>query len=321
MSEAEPSGVLVVDKPAGPTSHDVVDRVRRLYGLRKVGHAGTLDPPATGILLLGLGRATRVLPFLASLPKTYAGWIRFGITTSTQDATGEEAEVRTPRFTRDELEAAAGAFRGAIEQVPPMVSSVKIAGEPLYRAARRGEEVERPARVVHVYEMELGDFDPGAWTASLRVRCSSGTYVRTLAADLGERLGCGGHLTALRRTAVGSFDEGQASTLDDLEAADEAGRLASILPPAEAMRDFPFLTASPEEAEAVAHGLPLAPRAPARAGELPLTALPRIGGVEPHEAGMTAGVPVAIIGEDGSLLAVYRRSRNRLRPAVVFASR
>jgi tRNA pseudouridine55 synthase len=212
-------GVVVVDKPAGMTSHDVVDRVRRVLKTRKVGHAGTLDPDATGILVLGLGRATRFLSYSQSAPKRYRATARFGVSTSTQDASGDVVSSRAAaHLDLDAVAAAARSFVGEIEQVPPMVSAVKIGGERLYRKARRGEEVERPARAVTVYGLDVTSFEPGvAPSFTLDVRCSAGTYVRTLVHDLGERLGCGAHLASLRRIEAGGFTEADALALDALD--------------------------------------------------------------------------------------------------------
>ncbi|MDP9233369.1 MAG: tRNA pseudouridine(55) synthase TruB [Actinomycetota bacterium] len=213
-------GVVVVDKPAGMTSHDVVDRVRRVFSTRKVGHAGTLDPDATGVLVLGLGRATRFLSYSQSAPKRYRATARFGVSTSTQDASGDVVSTRAAaHLDLDAVAAAARSFVGEIEQVPPMVSAVKIGGERLYRKARRGEEVERPARAVTVYGLDVTSFEPGtAPSATLEVRCSAGTYVRTLVHDLGESLGCGAHLASLRRIEAGGFTEADALALDALDA-------------------------------------------------------------------------------------------------------
>lgn len=296
-SPGGPTGLLVVDKPAGPTSHDVVSRVRRLFGTRRVGHAGTLDPPATGVLLLGLGRATRVLPFLQALPKSYRSTVRFGASTTTQDAEGEVVAQRPCAFGPADLEREAAAFAGEILQVPPMISAVKVGGEPLYRAARRGEEVERPARPVTVYELTVESFDEAAWTATIILRCSSGTYVRTIAHDLGERLGCGGHVVALRRLAVGSFGEAEAMDLDAIEAMAPGGRLGSLLTPAAAMRDFPSVKVSGTDLEGVLHGRPLQGTYPGAGG---------------------AG-PVAVLDPGGRLVAVYRRGPRGLQPAAVLA--
>ncbi|HWL65138.1 MAG TPA: tRNA pseudouridine(55) synthase TruB, partial [Actinomycetota bacterium] len=186
-------GVLVVDKPAGITSHDVVDRIRKLFKTKRVGHAGTLDPEATGVLILGLGRATRILSYAQAGPKSYRAQGKLGITTTTLDASGDEIDVRPVDIGRTELETAVGSFVGEIEQVPPMVSAVKIGGERLYKKARRGEEVERPPRSVTIHSAEVISFDPPLF--EFDVRCSGGTYVRTLIADIGEKLGCGAHMT------------------------------------------------------------------------------------------------------------------------------
>jgi tRNA pseudouridine55 synthase len=290
-----PDGLLVVDKHAGPTSHDVVNRLRRLFATKRVGHAGTLDPPATGILLVGLGRATRILQFLQALPKTYRAEVAFGATTSTQDATGRVLEERPCGFGLDDLRAAAASMVGEIRQVPPMVSAVRVGGERLYQAARRGEEVERPARAVTVYGLDVASFDRAAWEATLEVRCSSGTYVRTLAADIGELLGCGAHLKALRRTSIGSLGEADAVTVAQLEAMEPAGRRAAVLPMGAAMRDYESVTVSGDDLQAVGHGRSL-------------------GDPDP---GGTEGPPVAVLDPGGRLLAVYRRHGEGLRPAAV----
>jgi tRNA pseudouridine55 synthase len=290
-----PDGLLVVDKHAGPTSHDVVNRLRRLYATKRVGHAGTLDPPATGILLVGLERATRILQFLQALPKTYRAEVAFGATTSTQDATGIVVEERPCSFGLDDLRRAAATMVGEIRQVPPMVSAVRVGGERLYRAARRGEEVERPARAVTVYGLDVVVFDGAAWEATLGVRCSSGTYVRTLAADIGELLGCGAHLKTLRRTSVGSLGEADAVTMAQLDAMDRDARRAAVLPMGAALRDYESVTVSGDELEAVGHGRSL-------------------GDPDP---GSAEGPPVAVLDPDGRLLAVYRRQGAGLRPAAV----
>lgn len=288
-----------------------------MLGTRKVGHGGTLDPLASGVLLIGVGRATRILHFLQPLPKIYRASIRFGVTTSTQDSQGEVLEERSCSFDRSALEREAGAFVGEIVQKPPMVSAVKVGGEPLYRAARRGEEVERPSRSVRVYELKVEEFSLEEPKATIFARVSGGTYIRTLAADLGERLGCGAHVTALRRLAVGSFAEDESVALEALERMDQAGATGILCPMSDGMRDFPSIIVRGEEEISVRHGRTIEAEFPVRSGEILAVSQSTTGGVPPHEAGMTAGVPVAILDENGELLAVYRRSRRGLKPAAV----
>ncbi len=217
-------GILNVDKPAGITSHDVVDQVRRLAGTRRVGHAGTLDPLATGVLLLCLGRATRLVAFLVGRPKVYETRLRLGQATTTYDAEGEVTAEAPADLTETSILAALPPFRGPIQQVPPMYSAVKRAGQPLYRLARQGLEVTRAARPVTVYELHLVAWEP-PWL-DLRVICSAGTYIRSLAHDLGQLLGCGAHVAALRRTAVGDFTVAEAWSLASLTADTWARALA-----------------------------------------------------------------------------------------------
>jgi tRNA pseudouridine55 synthase len=213
--QAPDSGLVVVDKPAGMTSHDVVSRVRRLSGTRKVGHAGTLDPMATGVLVLGLNRATRLLGHLTLEDKRYDATIRLGATTTTDDAEGEVVETRTADgLTEDAVRQALAGFVGEIDQVPSAVSAVKVDGKRAYARVRAGEDVDLPARRVTIRAIDVTSVDlPGV---DVSVHCSSGTYVRAIARDLGAALGTGGHLTALRRTAVGPFTLEDARTLDDL---------------------------------------------------------------------------------------------------------
>jgi tRNA pseudouridine55 synthase len=317
---AEPavSGLLVVDKPPGGTSHDVVNRVRRVYGTSKVGHAGTLDPAATGVLILGVGKATRLLAFLQGTAKEYRAVARFGVSTSTQDAEGAIISERPCSLDPERIREEAGKFVGEITQLPPMVSAVKVAGEPLYKAARRGEWVEREQRTVRIYALEVESFDAETQSATLYVKCSSGTYIRTLASDLGEALGCGAHLTELRRLSVGSFKESEAVSLEALEKMERGEAEALVLPMHEAMRDFPRRTVEGSELDDVSHGRELVTKqAPLRLGELPMMSMKRTGDRPAHEAGMTAGIPVGIIGPDGELIAVYRRSAKGLKPAAV----
>ncbi|MDX1688831.1 MAG: tRNA pseudouridine(55) synthase TruB [Candidatus Promineifilaceae bacterium] len=209
-------GVLSVDKPLELTSHDVVQKVRRLADIRRVGHAGTLDPLATGVLVLALGRATRLLEYVVALPKTYEARVRMGQISNTYDGEGEIVEERPVTVGGADIEAALEQFRGTIEQVPPMYSAIRKGGQRLYELARKGVEVQREAREVTVYNLTLERWEPP--DATLRVVCSTGTYVRSLAHDLGQALGCGAYLAGLRRTAVGSFTAAGATPLDALTA-------------------------------------------------------------------------------------------------------
>jgi tRNA pseudouridine55 synthase len=291
-----PDGLAVVDKAAGWTSHDVVAKSRGLLGTRKVGHAGTLDPDATGVLLLGVGRATRLLRFLSPLGKHYAGVVELGTETSTLDAAGEvTARHDMAGITLADVQAvAAEQFTGPILQVPPMVSALKVDGVRLHQLARQGIEVEREARPVTIHELTVGPMPGDAGAFTLHVHCSSGTYVRSLAADLGRALGGGAHLRSLRRTAVGSFTLDEAVTLEALDA-------EALLTPAEAVRDLPTVTVDEATAIKVGFGKVLPP------AEL---------GLETLGEG-----PWAVRGPDGSLLAVYERHRDGelAKPAVVVA--
>ncbi|HEY1652299.1 MAG TPA: tRNA pseudouridine(55) synthase TruB [Acidimicrobiales bacterium] len=286
------NGLVVVDKEAGWTSHDVVARCRRVFGQRRVGHAGTLDPDATGVLLVGLGRVTRLLRFLTALPKTYATDIVLGTSTSTMDASGEVVEtfdmagVEAPDVAR-----AAATLTGEIEQVPPMVSAVKVGGRRLHELARQGIEVERTPRPVTVYrfDTEPDPARPGVYRAV--VECSSGTYVRVLAHDLGRALGGGAHLDHLRRTKIGSFGGA------DMRPLDAIGPQA-VLSPAEAMRDLDAVRVDATIAAAIRTGLPL--------DRVPL--------------GAVGDGPWAMLDEEGVLLAVYEPTgTDRIKPAVVLA--
>jgi tRNA pseudouridine55 synthase len=232
-------GVIVADKPEGMTSHDVVNRVRRLANTRKVGHLGTLDPMATGVLPLVLGRATRLAQFFSGGEKTYDARVQFGWSTDTYDREGQpSSEPVEPSFTRAELDAALARFRGAFLQTPPPFSAKKIAGTPAYRLARKGTPVDLQPVQVHVFELDLLEFD-GA-TARIRLRCSAGTYLRGIAHDVGRALGCGAFLTALRRTASGEFTEVQAFTLEVLDTLALAGNLReALIPAARVLPEFP----------------------------------------------------------------------------------
>lgn len=256
MSPGEP-GLVIVDKPAGMTSHDVVARCRRLFGTRKVGHAGTLDPMATGVLVIGIERATKILGLLAATSKSYAATIRLGQTTSTEDAEGELRQtVSAAHLTETMITAAMAPLRGDIGQVPSSVSAIKVGGKRAYRLAREGQAVELVARPVRIdrFEMlamrrhgQLVDVD-------VDVDCSAGTYIRALARDLGVALGVGGHLTALRRTRAGRFGLEQARTLDELA---DSPQLSYTLDEA-CLQSFPRRELSAAEALAASHGRPLA---------------------------------------------------------------
>jgi tRNA pseudouridine55 synthase len=243
----DPGGFVVVDKPAGCTSHDVVARCRRLLGTRKVGHAGTLDPAATGVLIVGVGRATRLLRFASALRKTYVGEIVLGTTTSTLDAAGEvTGHFDMSGVGLEAVREAARSLTGRIQQVPPMVSAVKIGGRRLHELARAGIEVERAARAVEVFRFEAFETgEPGCFR--FLVECSSGTYVRVLAADLGARLGGGAHLRTLRRVSVGSLTDTEALALEDVSP-------ERVRPPEELVRDMPGAVAEDEIAQALGHG-------------------------------------------------------------------
>lgn len=288
-------GLVVVDKPAGCTSHDVVARLRKIYEQRKVGHAGTLDPDATGVLLVGLGRVTRLLRFLQVTSKAYRGTVRFGIATSTLDAAGDVLDQAPMNVTREQVVAGTDRFLGDIEQIPPMVSAVKIDGRRLHELARRGEEIERPARPVHVARFEIEEFEAGAYpSAQVLVECSSGTYVRTLAADLGAALGGRAHLESLRRLSVGSFTVDESYGLDAI-AADPG---AAVLSPIAAVRDLERVDVDTECARAVSHGTTFAGSAFTEVGE----------------------GPYAFASPEGELLAIYERRGSGLKPAVVVAA-
>ncbi len=282
-------GLAVVDKGPGWTSHDVVARCRRLFGQKRIGHSGSLDPSATGLLLVGLGRATRLLRYLTELPKTYVGEVVLGVATSTLDADGEvTGRWDMAGVSLEEVQGAARRFLGTIEQVPPMVSAVKVEGRRLHQLARHGIEVDRPPRQVTVHRLEVeGTEDAGV--VRIEVHCSSGTYVRSLAADLGAALGGGAHLRNLRRTAIGSFTLAEARTLEELSP-------DRVLPPAEALRDYPQFTVSPELATAVGHGRVL----------------------REDELGVEGQPPWGVVGGDGELLAVYEaQGGGWAKPAVV----
>jgi tRNA pseudouridine55 synthase len=297
------SGLVIVDKPPRLTSHDVVGRIRRLAGTRRVGHAGTLDPMATGVLVIGVEKATRLLGHLALTEKEYSGTIRLGQATDTDDADGETvAETSAAGVTDVALHAAAAALTGEIRQVPPGFSAIKVGGKRAYRLAREGVAPELAARAVTVRALDIqavrrsGDL----LDVDVTVTCSSGTYIRALARDLGNALRVGGHLTALRRTRVGPYEIGAARTLDQLAASFE------MIPLTDAAAAFPRRDLTAEEARLVAHGA----RLPATvAGRAPGAARPGPG---------PAGGPVAAFGPDGSLVALLTEEAGQARPLAVF---
>ncbi|MCL4498680.1 MAG: tRNA pseudouridine(55) synthase TruB [Chloroflexi bacterium] len=250
-------GVLNVHKTGGPTSHDVVYQVRRLFGQKKVGHAGTLDPMATGILLVCLGRATRLVEYLMGAPKEYRARMVLGQSTDTQDSTGDVTrQGDASNVTRQDFERAAADFVGNIEQTPPMISAIKHQGKPLYKHAREGVTIDRVPRPVTVYSIAITDFTPGPHAeAELVVNCSSGTYIRTLCSDIGDNLGCGGHMSMLERTKIGRFKIEDAVTIDELAEAED--RLDSfVISMGDAIGDMPSVVISDEAVTDIVHGLP-----------------------------------------------------------------
>jgi len=266
------NGALILDKPAGLTSHDVVARVRKIVGERRVGHTGTLDPFATGVLVILVGRATRLAQFLSGAEKEYEALIRFGYRTDTGDATGKQIREQqshaklpsTESFLKDEIEARLAAFRGEIDQTPPMYSAKKIAGRKLYELARRGQEVERKPVRVTISEFECispaGESvyfnDDSAHDLRVRVVCSAGTYIRTLAEDLGKKLGTGAHLAELRRTRAGRFKIADAITLEQLSELAESSSLSqAFVSPDDILAHLPMLDLSADDVRRVMNGL------------------------------------------------------------------
>ena len=293
------SGLLIVDKPAGWTSHDVVAKIRRLAGTKRVGHAGTLDPMATGVLVIGVEKATRLLGYLALTEKEYAATIRLGQVTTTDDADGEViGHVPVLNIGEAELVRAVAALTGQISQVPPGFSAIKVGGQRAYKLSRAGEAPELAARTVTVREFAVDAVRPAGdlLDVDVRVTCSSGTYVRALARDLGAALGVGGHLTALRRTRVGPYLASQARTLDELARDAEGGRRVEVLAlETAAAAAFPRRDLTDEQARALGHGARL-------------------------EATGTGDAPVAAFAPDGSLVALLTDEQGRARSLAVFAT-
>jgi tRNA pseudouridine55 synthase len=285
-------GVVVVDKAAGWTSHDVVAKCRGIFGQKRVGHAGTLDPGATGVLLVGLGRVTRLLRYPGAMPKSYVGEVVLGTETSTLDDEGEVTATHDMAGVGlEDVRAAALRLVGDIEQVPPMVSAVKVGGRRLHELARAGEQVEREARPVSVYRLDVAPAsDPGVFT--VEVSCSSGTYVRVLAADLGRALGGGAHLRRLRRTAIGGFSVDEARLVEALGP-------EVVLAPLEAMRGYGRAVVDEDVAADVGYG--------------------KVLGAE--MLGVEGDGPWAIVDGSGALLAVYEQhGEGTAKPSVVLAT-
>jgi tRNA pseudouridine55 synthase len=296
-------GIIVVDKPPGVTSHQVVAQIRKLAGIRKVGHAGTLDPMATGILVIGLNRATRLLGYLQTADKAYEATVRLGASTSTDDAEGEVMSTAdVSGLTAEDIETAVAKFRGEFPQVPSKVSAIKVEGRRAYERVRAGEEVALKARLVTVSRFEITDVRPAASEPTghggivcldcvdvdVTVECSSGTYVRALARDIGTELGVGGHLTMLRRTRVGSFGMDRACTLEDLAGEFRHTPIAEV-----AAATFARYDTTPAQAEAVRTGRPL--------------------------SGLAVGEGlIAMFAPDGTFLALYERHGPVHKPAAVF---
>jgi tRNA pseudouridine55 synthase len=284
VTSAAPEGLLLVDKPGGITSHDAIDRVRRALGTRRVGHAGTLDPMATGLLLMGIGRATRLLRFLGDLDKTYEGTARLGVETDTLDADGEV--VRTADVPEglgaEAIRAAMAALEGESMQRPPAYSAVKVGGRKLVDAARSGETLEAAARPIRVRGFEL--VRAAGADLEFRVTCSSGTYVRVLLADVGSALGCGAHLIRLRRTSIGPFEVAEATAPDDP---------GEPLPIERAVAHLPQLVLEPEEAIAAGHGRVLGP--------------------------LGVPGPYAVCSPGGRLIGIYQDEGGMARPQVILA--
>jgi tRNA pseudouridine55 synthase len=287
--------IFNVHKPKGLTSHDVVARLRRASGVRRIGHAGTLDPMAEGVLVIAMGRATRVVEYLAGTDKAYRAQITFGVETDTYDAEGN-ATVQRPvhHLTRDAVNAALSEFRGVIQQRAPAYSAISVGGRRLYDLARRGQHVEPPVRTVTILALELLD-----WTspvATIQVECSKGTYIRSLAHDLGQAVGTGAHLSALTRTRVGHFHTSSSVPLADLEAQmrDRRARPLGILPD-QALPDLPEVRLEPSGARRISHGMAVL--------DVPISgALDDTGGATQHPLGTLA----RMYGPDGAFLAICR---------------
>lgn len=297
----QPCGFLVLDKPAGLSSHGCVAQVRRAYGLKRVGHGGTLDPAVTGVLPIALGPATRLLPYLGG-DKAYRGVVQLGVRTDTDDLEGEVLEqCPVPALTTLELEAALAPFRGAIDQVPPQVSAVHVDGVRAYQRVRQGESLALAARPVTIHSLELLGWDPASGQLELALRCSAGTYVRALARDLGAALGCGGALARLRRTEALGFGLEQAVPLEALDAVRDGAAPPPLLDPLAPLRELPRHQLSAEEQAGWRCG---------RAPELPAAL-----------AGLAADTPVVVLDPDGNLAGMARIAGALLQPKLVLDAR
>ena len=291
-------GVLVVGKEPGPTSHDIVALVRRLTGVKRVGHGGTLDPFAAGVLPVFIGHATRLVEYHMSDTKEYRAVVCFGARSTTDDLEGELTPSVVPALTRDDIERALVAFTGVIEQVPPDYSAVRVAGRKAYELARHGEKPALRPRRVEVFRLDLAewdDSDPARPVARLVVACSAGTYIRAIARDLGNALGCGAYLGALTRTASGPFRIEQSHVLDDVRAALSGGRAHELLLPIDAGLGFPELTLTDEELAHLARGQ-----------QLRRTSTLKSDGL------------VRVLDNDGRLVAIARAANGVLQPEKVF---
>lgn len=252
------SGILPVDKPAGFTSFDVIAKLRGVTHTRKIGHSGTLDPMATGVLPLFFGTATKACSILPNEDKRYAASLRLGMTTDTEDITGKILSEAPSAVTEERFRAVAAEFVGALMQTPPMYSAVKVGGRPLYDLARKGREVERPAKEIRVYSLDVTAFDEEAQTAQIEVFCGKGTYIRTLIADMGRILGCGAVMTALRRTEAGGFRESECYTIAEVQEMTANGTLeAALLPPRRLFDSLPRLELCDFDAHLYQNGVPL----------------------------------------------------------------
>jgi tRNA pseudouridine55 synthase len=308
-----PDGLLVVDKPSGRSSHDVVARCRRLAGTRKVGHAGTLDPMATGVLVVGVGRATRLLGYLALSDKVYEATIRLGQTTLTDDAEGDLLATVDASGLRDaDVRQVVGHFTGELQQIPSAVSAIKVGGRRSYARVRAGEKVVLAPRTVQVTGFTVLGVrrSAGLVDVDVRVECSTGTYVRALARDVGAELGVGGHLTALRRVSVGAYGIERAHTLEELARYAPADLPVVTLDEA-AREQFPHYVVDPDEVEAVRNGRPLTL-------QLRRAAEPDEGRDPAQERNAGPAGPVAVLAPGGHLLALYEQHGPIARPAAVF---